>query len=895
MRANLVAMLLAVSSVSGLSCGGGGGGEGPITPPGPAAVASVTVSPTNTPLTIGGTAQLTASTFDASGATLSGRAISWQSSNNAIASVSSGGFVTAVAVGGPVTITATSEGKSGTASVTVTAPVAVASVVVNPPSTAINVGATTQLTASTLDANAAPLTGRVIVWSTSNATIANVSQTGLVTAIASGGPVTITATSEGKSGAASITVNPIPVAIVTISPPASNIFVGATAQLTATTRAADGTTLTGRAVTWSTGSATLASVSQTGLVTGLASGGPITITATSEGVSGTATIGVQIVPIASVVVSPPNSTIANGTTIPLTATALDANSNVLTGRFFAWNSSAPAIASVSTAGVVTANSLGGPVTITATSAGKSGTATITVTGPLPVATVSVTPPTASVIVGATSQLTATTLAGDGSTLTGRAVAWTTSNAALASVSQTGLVTANAPGGPVTITATSEGKSGTAAITVTPVPVASVVVTPPTTSLSAGNVILLTATTLAGNGSTLTGRTVTWTTSNAGVASVSQTGLVSAVAQGGPVTITATSEGKSGTAQITVTPMVIAVATVTVTPTPVAIKDGNTRQLSAVTRDAGGNVLAGRTVTWTTSNASVATVSGTGLVTAVTPGGPVTITATSEGRTGTAAISVYAGVLTGIDDIKTFLDQCPTTDPAYTTIKNTWELRSDGVLVAAPSTCNGPMSTIPIAQLTDELVSMQVLRTAYYMSQGTAGVLPWTSKNLWDWMKTNVSGINLRAAAGQLYCRDMIGGKLYFSQSRQDATQRDFKRTWIGIEASLSFFVHEIRHADSGEPAHTTGCPVAPLPSDNAACDPSYNINNLGAYGVQYWLESNWASGFLGIGIGCAPPATAQQYANFHATNANATRSRFVTGVPPTVTAAIPYGGPCINF
>jgi hypothetical protein len=75
----------------------------------------------------------------------------------------------------------------------------VASVNVTPTTASLAVGATQQLTASTLDASGNALTGRVVIWSTSDATKASVSSTGLVTAVAAG-TATITATSEGKTG-----------------------------------------------------------------------------------------------------------------------------------------------------------------------------------------------------------------------------------------------------------------------------------------------------------------------------------------------------------------------------------------------------------------------------------------------------------------------------------------------------------------------------------------------------------------------------------------------------------------------------------------------------------------------------------------------------------------------
>ncbi len=76
------------------------------------------------------------------------------------------------------------------------------------------------------------------------------------------------------------------------------------------------------------------------------------------------------------------------------------------------------------------------------------------------------------------------------------------------------------------------------------------------------------------------------------------GLVSGVAAGS-ATITATSEGKSGTSLVTVTP--VPVATVSVSPAAPSVAAGQTVQLTATPRDANGNALDGRVVTWGSSN------------------------------------------------------------------------------------------------------------------------------------------------------------------------------------------------------------------------------------------------------------------------------------------------------
>jgi len=181
--------------------------------------------------------------------------------------------------------------KSDTGNVTVTcAQPAVASVVVSPASATVPVGQTLQLTGTPEDANGNPLSGRTISWSSGSSAVAAVNGNGLVTGVAAGA-ATITATSESKSGTAAITVTSVPVASVTVSPATVSLQPGQTQQLTATPKDASGNALSGRMVTWASGNTAVATVSGSGLVSGVAAGST-TITATSEGKSGGASVTV---------------------------------------------------------------------------------------------------------------------------------------------------------------------------------------------------------------------------------------------------------------------------------------------------------------------------------------------------------------------------------------------------------------------------------------------------------------------------------------------------------------------------------------------------------------------------------------------------------------------------
>jgi len=171
---------------------------------------------------------------------------------------------------------------------------------------------------------------------------------------------------------------------------------------------------------------------------------------------------------------------------------------------------------------------------------------------LVVSSVEVSPPGGSVVAGQTIQLSAIPRTSSGLAVTGRPTTWASANTGIATVSASGLVTGVAVGGPVNITATVDRVSATVPVTVTPVPVASVTVTPDQAGILIGEAVQLAATPRDAGGAALQGRPVTWSSDNAAIATVTPTGSVIGVAVG-TTTIRATSEGKVGTASIVVGP------------------------------------------------------------------------------------------------------------------------------------------------------------------------------------------------------------------------------------------------------------------------------------------------------------------------------------------------------
>jgi len=431
----------------------------------------------------------------------------------------------------------------------------------------------------------APVT---VSWSVTGGTVINTSTSGgrhygKFKAGADTGKVKVIARGQpgGTTDTSVVTVTAVPVSAVTITPASVSVLVGQSAQLAATTVDSAGNALTGRTVTWTSNNSSVVMVNGSGLVTSVAAGST-TINAVSEGHSGTASISVSNVPVASVTVTPATASLSVGGTQPLVASAKDANGNALTGRTITWTTSNSGVATVNGSGLVGA-SAAGSATITATSEGKGGTATVTVTAPVSApgtvtdlavsgmtdtsATLSFTEVTegsgqparydvryaaGTISWGSATEVTrgscSTPLAGTtvGARRTCTVLGLTASTAyGFQLVAFRGTLGVDAVFG-----SPSNGASGTTGAGA-PKPVASVTLSPATASITIGGTQQFTATLRDASGTLLSGRTISWTSDALNVASVSASGLGTALLAGA-ATITATSEGRSGTATLTVT-------------------------------------------------------------------------------------------------------------------------------------------------------------------------------------------------------------------------------------------------------------------------------------------------------------------------------------------------------
>jgi uncharacterized protein YjdB len=339
-------------------------------------VDKVIVAPQSTTLQVGGTQGLTVTVLAKDGTPLAGRAVNFQTSNAAVATVNSAGVILGITPGS-ATITTISEGKSATTAVTVTQ-VSVSTVDVNPVGPVIlRIGTSKQFTATPKAGNGDPLT-RTVTWSSVATDVATVSSTGLVTAV-NPGSTAITAESEGKRTSVQVIVTLQPVDKVTVNG-TTPIIPGQPVQFSVTLKDSADRVLSnvGRQIFWESLNIPVATVSGQGVVAGISAGTAV-IQATVEGKTGQ--FSVTVLPaVASVTISPSPASVKVAATTQLTITARDNQGQVvsLTGRTVTWVSANDQVATVDALGVVTGVGAG-TVTVTARVDGVPGSVSVNVT------------------------------------------------------------------------------------------------------------------------------------------------------------------------------------------------------------------------------------------------------------------------------------------------------------------------------------------------------------------------------------------------------------------------------------------------------------------------------------------------------------------------------------
>ena len=320
-------------------------------------------------------------------------------------------------------------------------------------------GVTVQFSVEVRDQNGNVMAGAGVTWSSSNASVATVHESGLVTAVANG-TATITAAAGGVSGAATVTVVQ-EVSAVTVTPAADTLVVGDTLRLAAEAADANGHVVAGMEFTWSSGDTLVAVVNGSGLVTGVAEG-DVTVTANSSEVRGGAELTVAA-PVPTTVAVTPDTVVftAIGQRTQLAAEVRDQAGRPMEDVAVSWSSADTMVVVVDSAGRVMA--LGsGTTTVTAMAGEATGVAFVTVMQAA--GSVIVSPAADTVTLGDTLRLVAEALDANGHRVEGVEFTWSSSNGSLAAVDASGLVRGVAEG-TATITATSGSVSGTSDITV----------------------------------------------------------------------------------------------------------------------------------------------------------------------------------------------------------------------------------------------------------------------------------------------------------------------------------------------------------------------------------------------------------------------------------------------
>ncbi len=235
--------------------------------------------------------------------------------------------------------------------------------------------------------------------------------------------------------------------------------------------------------------------------------------------------------------------------------------------------------------------------------------------------------------GLTQQFVATVYDNDGDPIGGRTFTWSSSATSVAEIDENGLAT-SVGNGTTLIIASVAGVADTA--TLTAYAIESIVVQPAETTLTGiGSTAQLTATAFDADGNAVPGVVFDWSTVDAAVASVDSSGLVTATG-GGAAQIVAAAGGVADTARVTVTQ---GIERIEVTPDAALLQDaGTTVQLTAMAYDANSHAIAGASFAWSSSDAAVASVDASGLVTAISRG-IAGIVATGEGRADTAVVGV----------------------------------------------------------------------------------------------------------------------------------------------------------------------------------------------------------------------------------------------------------------
>ena len=387
------------------------------------------------------------------------------------------------------------------------------------------------------------------------------------------------------------------VAVLRIVPGPAQLPAGAGAPLSVIGTRTGGQTIAPIQVGWTSRDPSIVTVDANGaVVAGTSQGSTWIVARTATNVADSVLVKVRA-PVDRIFVLPGSATIARGQSSSFSAELRDAGNHLIDDRTPTWSSSDPSVATVSATGGVVAAKIG-TATISAAIEGKNASATVTVVSP--VDHVELTPTSLTFAsIGQSASLTPKIIARPGASIDGITASLSTSNPAVASVDSNGVVIA-AGNGSATITLTADGSTATAAVTVKQV-VASISVSPKAASVSAiADTRTFNASVLDAIGNPIQSPSVTWTSSDQAIATVS--GGVALAKRTGSATISESIDGKSDAATFIVAPTVRLLIVLT---DKAQIPVGDHATLSAALADINGNILGQANASFTVNPSSVA--------------------------------------------------------------------------------------------------------------------------------------------------------------------------------------------------------------------------------------------------------------------------------------------------
>ena len=539
----------------------------------------------------------------------SNKDVTWSSSDESIATVSSKGVVTGKKEG-VVAISCTTVDGGYVANCNVNVVISAQAVKLNRETMTLQAGFNYTLQATVTPATA---TNKLVTWTSSDERVVKVNSNGTVSAIA-GGKATVTATtvSGGHTASCVFSVLEEPTGIE-LDYNVRNMYIGQVATITPYVLPE---TATSRDVTWSSSNSKIVTVSSNGMVTALSRG---TAIVTAKTVSGnyTATCAITVgdkVNVTGLSIDITNLNILKGESATIVATVEPANASEKT---ISWTSSNKKVATVSNTGTVTAVSTGETV-ITAVTKDGSYQRQCKITVTQPVTGLSLSFDTLKLARGKSKTLKATITPEDATVKT---IVWESSDDSVATVTSSGVIRAKSAGN-ATILATTEDGTFSASCNVTVyVAVSGVTLSAESVSIPKGEKRILTATIAP---SDATNQELTWTSSNESVAKVDPvTGQITGRTKGtAKITVTSTDGGYTDSCIVEVVQLATGV---TLSFSSVSLEAGKTKTVSAsVTPSSASD----KTVIWSSSNEKIATVNANGTIKAIAAG-TATITATSK--------------------------------------------------------------------------------------------------------------------------------------------------------------------------------------------------------------------------------------------------------------------------